>query len=486
MHQGGDLKLDAFLIRWPRGGRCILWQPFTLYAVVGMTSYSGQPSKGVWESIPRWRRTSEEVGLVGHLFKSSVSTQQSTALASCDQFLPYPALTTIAYLFLLLRLSRGSARKGWLRPVEKRGRLWTLLVSFLDVTLVSPSAVSAWQAQLRQQHDLGGDLRPAKFKWFALMQNFVDDKGYIQLKDLLAPAGAATNSYEDLILHLLWHISQRLEAGLYRSADQDIEGAQIFLARSAAEELWGHREVDRCCAKHWEACKRACANITHIGISTSLSSLCHRRRGRSVGLVVFRSCGGLDHIICAVTSGRKALRPPLRACRRAQTGRKHRSGASEIWGNRVRCIWDGLGGGAFSARHESDRYAYTPVAAAHESDRYAYTPNFRIHQWGGHESDRSPYTPVGVLWCPLLRPRRCPRQTSQHKVVSHVHTNTLAAPEKELETGLDMQRRHKRFLERSPGDQTSSFRPKKSTGRASRKSYACSTIRCAPRGRSDP
>lgn len=47
------------------------------------------------------------------------------------------------------------------------------------------------------------------------------------------------------------------------------------------------------------------------------------------------------------------------------------------------------------------------------------------------------------------------------KVVSQAHIDPTTTPEKDMEKALDTQARHKRFLERTPGSTTSSFRPKK-------------------------
>lgn len=126
-----DISLPFFRLSYPRQGSSWFVDPSCFYKLLSMTSYMGQASKWVFESMNRWSTMLQKYGMRDQVMKSSagVSAQEAPDIS---RFLPRPALSLRATLCVLWRWSCGSAKDGGLRAEEGRTKALSLAMAMID------------------------------------------------------------------------------------------------------------------------------------------------------------------------------------------------------------------------------------------------------------------------------------------------------------------------------------------------------------------
>lgn len=134
----GQSQVTAFLMEWPRGGFKWQWPAQDLYRVLGMTSYKGQSSKWLYNSVSVWEAAMEAFGFQGHFVRSEASKPPDIGMSSVKYCLPSTSMSTLAVFVLLVQWQARSARRGGLRQDRDRHRCSALLRTFVDGVLSVP------------------------------------------------------------------------------------------------------------------------------------------------------------------------------------------------------------------------------------------------------------------------------------------------------------------------------------------------------------
>lgn len=134
-----ELKVEATLsvvaLRRPRDcGMRVYWGLFQLYKLLGMTGFSKQASKWVWDCMPRWRKHIGAMINGDHFILSKHALHKDEKQDACPfskRMLEEPAISTMGFCVLLSKWAHCTPQRGGLRDPAPRNASASLLRSVL-------------------------------------------------------------------------------------------------------------------------------------------------------------------------------------------------------------------------------------------------------------------------------------------------------------------------------------------------------------------
>jgi hypothetical protein len=136
-----DLTASAFLV--PRAGnQRLFFNLFDLYKSLGLTTFSGQASKWVFQSRKSWNSFFEDLGMTSLLVFSSHNNNSDAnreARPCYERCLPTPSCSSMGLLALLLRFANFFEERGGLEGPDQRAMARMLLRKFLEKSYMSPT-----------------------------------------------------------------------------------------------------------------------------------------------------------------------------------------------------------------------------------------------------------------------------------------------------------------------------------------------------------
>lgn len=299
----GQSQVTAFLMEWPRGGFKWQWPAQDLYRVLGMTSYKGQSSKWLYNSVSVWEAAMEAFGFQGHFVRSEASKPPDIGMSSVKYCLPSTSMSTLAVFVLLVQWQARSARRGGLRQDRDRHRCSALLRTFVDGVLSVPFLldlsfheqespawprpsppcdckfsfavardgmvdVSAWRQQVSgQELDLFQPGQRVMLLWWGKISQLVNPSGKIALLTLLAGDLSDDPGFAPAWRQIVWQLASRLEVNILRSRSMTACDWTVRAETIVKSDKWTCREVDRTCTTHIAATRRASCSHQFIGIA---------------------------------------------------------------------------------------------------------------------------------------------------------------------------------------------------------------------------
>ena len=145
-----DKRLDGYELSWPQDGKTrYLWSANHLYTVLGLTTYSGSPSKFVYSQGGQWHKQMQESFGGRHFFWSAHATvPASLARDPVERYLQQPCLSTIGLLDRLLVWAFANPNKGGKRGKNKIGSSKSKCEEVLVGLLRSAGLVQPWLVPL--------------------------------------------------------------------------------------------------------------------------------------------------------------------------------------------------------------------------------------------------------------------------------------------------------------------------------------------------
>jgi hypothetical protein len=259
-----DLTASAFL-RPRTGNQRLFFSLFDIYKILGLTTFSGQPSKWVHQSKKPWMKFFASLGMGALLIQSSHSNISDTARVALpwhERCLPSPACSSMGTLALLLRFVSLAKEKGGLDGVGQRELGRVVLRKLLEECCKSAKTVCIpivldvkWQCrwprpceallygqmsikmsisedgrctlgELRSCALAGNSVAKRWFKHIIKVAGLQESASSIALQDLLAGLVGHESSVS-LLGQILWHLSLNLERNLGMQERSSDKGAHV-------------------------------------------------------------------------------------------------------------------------------------------------------------------------------------------------------------------------------------------------------------------
>lgn len=299
---GTEVDLEVYTLRRPRCASRLCWCLFSLYEVIRLECYSGQPSKWTYNSFASWERILGAQGICGAIVKSWQGMSAADAMAETCHVLPKPGIGSDALVVLLSRWAAAPVRRGGLRDGGASARAasvlsgmlagacikgWKLHISFdfdwqyqwprpptpceyvmtLDISTDGLMDVRDWRKLKEDSEQYGGEISPPARKWYMSFQEFVTPGGFVRLFDILTSARVVGDDLcSALVAQIAMAAGPRIEMCYYGSMKIADCSWPLRADEAAGAEDWSLRAIDRLCTEHVYAGKVASSSFKCFGV----------------------------------------------------------------------------------------------------------------------------------------------------------------------------------------------------------------------------
>jgi hypothetical protein len=213
-----EVKIDAYLVKWPRDQSRFFVGAQALYTLLGLTSFGGVPSKWSWSQIQSWTNMCARFQMHSPFIKSWEAQTAEAGLSAIDRVLPQTSLSGKAFILAVCVYATSSTRFGGLRDPLAKAKARTLAVALIkalsSIVIVHPFVITidfhmlwennwprpfthvdnlrfsvdengmvdvrSWMAAMRD-----GKQNEAMIRWYDLISGRISDAGTVDLSELV-------------------------------------------------------------------------------------------------------------------------------------------------------------------------------------------------------------------------------------------------------------------------------------------------------------
>ena len=291
----GEIEVKVFQLARPRRRSRYMWPIQQFYKHLQLSTFKGEPSKWVWQTIPKWVARLLEYGVEDAFVKSVNSKAAEATRTSTDAFLPDHSFTTHAVLHWLWTFAFCTTKKGGLNAGDSKAhatKLWTALVSAAysegcRLTIyINDAHEDHWPLPASAATDLSLQLCVCKdgmvdtgpyikrmndektapdsmrtlFQWYGVWRHDVVIGDKVKLLKLLTHGPHECKEFMiALWTQLVSQVAVQLELNVMKSGN--MSGCHWPVCQVAVgndEDQWHARRVDKTCTEHVSACQALC------------------------------------------------------------------------------------------------------------------------------------------------------------------------------------------------------------------------------------